>query len=120
MSFQDTLKSICQQVPGCRSAVVMNIEGMEVARHQEGEDDLDIEVLLIELTGSVKMAVQAAAAVEGGQVDEFSLSFDKGQLAIRLLNEEHFLAILLEPGGLLGKGRYVMRCQSDELKKELF
>ena len=51
---------------------------------------------------------------------ELSILFDKGALVIRPLKDEHFVAILLQPGGMIGKGRYALRRHSQPLMKELF
>ncbi len=120
MSFQDELESICQHVPGCQSAVVMNLDGMVVGRQDNGECELDIEILLVELTSSLKQALQALVSMQGGEMAEMSILFDKGALVVRLLQEEHFVAMLLEPGALVGRGRYALRRHSQPLIKELF
>jgi predicted regulator of Ras-like GTPase activity (Roadblock/LC7/MglB family) len=120
MSFQDELKGIGSQVPGCRAAVIMNLDGLVVARHDEVEDGLDIEILLVELTNSLKQAMQAASTVEGGELSEFVLAFEKGSLVVRALQDEHFVALLMEPGGMVGRGRYELRRRSQPLIQELF
>ena len=119
MSFQEELQAICKQVPGSHSAVVMNLDGLIVARQDESQAAPDIEILLIELTNSLKQALQAAESVEAGAVGEYSLSMDKGELIVRLLRDEHFVALLTEPGALVGRGRYALRVHSRSLIDEL-
>ncbi len=119
MSFQEELKAICKQVPGVISAVVMNLDGLIVARQDEGQAPLDIEILLIELTNSMKQSIEAAASVEGGAVLEYSLSMDKGELIVRLLRDEHFVALLAGPGALVGRGRYILRIHAQPLIDDL-
>ncbi|MBW1808861.1 MAG: roadblock/LC7 domain-containing protein [Deltaproteobacteria bacterium] len=120
MSFQEELESICQHVPGCQSVVVMNLDGIVVGRQDNAESELDIEILLVELTSSLKQALQALVSIQGGEMAEFSILFDKGSLVIRLLEDEHFVAVLLQPEALVGRGRYALRRHAQPLVKELF
>ena len=120
MDIQAELETMCQEVPGCRAAVIMNLDGLVVLRHVAEAGGLDDEVLLVELSSSVRQAIKAVASVEGGELIEFSMSFDAGQLVVRLLQDEHFVALLLDPPALAGKGRYVLRSRSLALINELF
>lgn len=120
MDLQAELEAMCRAVPGCRAAMVMNLDGLVVLRHVAQAGGIDDEVLLVELSGSVRQAIQAVANVEGGELIEFSMSFDAGSLVVRLLKEEHFVALLLDPPGLAGKGRYVLRSRSQALIEEMF
>ena len=120
MSFQDELKQICNEVPGCWASVIMNLDGMVVHRHLAQDIGMDDEVLLVELTGSMKQALRATNSAEGGELGEFSVSFERGTVVARMLKDEHFVAALLEPKGLVGKGRYALRHHSLPLIKELF
>jgi predicted regulator of Ras-like GTPase activity (Roadblock/LC7/MglB family) len=120
MSFQDELKQICNEVPGCWASVLMNLDGLVVHRHLAEDVGMDDEVLLVELTGSMKQALQATISAEGGELGEFSVSFDRGTVVARMLKDEHFVAALLGPGGLVGKGRYALRRHSLPLIQELF
>jgi hypothetical protein len=98
----------------------MNLDGLVVLRHVVKEGGLDDEVLLVELSSSVRQAIQAVASVEGGELIEFSMSFDAGSLVVRMLPDEHFVALLLDPPALAGKGRYVLRSRSQALIEEMF
>jgi len=120
MSFQDELKSICDSSDRFLSAVIMNLDGLVVARHDARDVEVDIEVLLVELTASLKQALQALDGVEVGELSEFSLDFAKGSLVVRPLKDEHFVALLMAPGALTGKGRHALRIHKQPLVKELF
>ncbi len=120
MSFQDELAEICNEVPGCWASVLMNLDGLVVHRHLAKDVGLDDEVLLVELTGSLKQALQAASSAEGGELGEFCVSFDRGMVVVRMLKDEHFVAALLDPQGWVGKGRYSLRRHSLPLIQELF
>jgi len=120
MDIQMELEQMCREVPGCRAAVIMNLDGLVVLRHVAEPGGLDDEILLVQLSSSVRQAIKAVASVEGGELIEFSMAFEAGQLVVRLLKEEHFVALLLDPPALAGKGRYVLRSRSLGLINELF
>jgi predicted regulator of Ras-like GTPase activity (Roadblock/LC7/MglB family) len=120
MSFREELEQICEEVPGCWASVLMNLDGMVVHRHIARDVGIDDEVLLVELTGSLKQALQAITSAEGGQLGEYCVSFDRGTVVARMLQDEHFVAALLGPGGLVGKGRYSLRRHSLPLIQDLF
>jgi predicted regulator of Ras-like GTPase activity (Roadblock/LC7/MglB family) len=103
MSFREELAQICEEVPGCWASVVMNLDGMVVHRHLAQDVGMDDEVLLVELSGSLKQALHATVSAEGGELEEFCVSFDRGTVVVRMLKDEHFVAALLGPQGLVGK-----------------
>lgn len=120
MDLQQELKNICREVAGCKAAVLMNLEGLVVMRHVEEDAGLDDEVLLIELTAALKQALGAVDNSGGGGLRELVLHFERGSLVVRFLEEDHFIAMLMEPAALSGKGRYVLRHRSRPLAQDLF
>ncbi len=120
MELQKQLENMCREVDGCRAVWLMNLDGLLVLRHVEQEGDMDDEILLVEMSSIVRQAAQAIRNVEGGELLEFTTSFDRGTLVIRLLKDDHFIALLLEPPAYAGKGRYVLRRHSPALIQELF
>ena len=120
MSFREELAQICEEVPGCWASVLMNLDGVVVHRHLAQDVGMDDEVLLVELTSSMKQALQATTRSDGGELGEYCVSFDRGTVVVRMLKDEHFVAALLGPKGLVGKGRYSLRRHSLPLIQELF
>lgn len=120
MDLQKHLEDMCREVEGCRAVWLMNVDGLMVLRHVEQESDMDDEILLIEMSSIVRQATQAIKNVEGGELLEFTTSFDRRTLVIRVLKDGHFIALLLDPPAFAGKGRYVLRLHSPALIQELF
>jgi predicted regulator of Ras-like GTPase activity (Roadblock/LC7/MglB family) len=119
MSFQEELETICQDMPDCLAAVLMNIEGLVVTQHVPQPSDLDIELLLVEMTNGLKQLISAVASADGGSLGDISLNFSKGSLVVRFLDEEHFVGMLMRPSGIIGKGRYLLRRHGLALRQEL-
>lgn len=118
MSFQDELEKICQEVPGSHAALVMSLDGINVAKHLV-QSDLDAETLLIELALSLKQTMQVMETVEADQLQEMLLTSSKGCVVVRLLRDEYFAALLLDDKALVGKGRFALRVHSPALLREL-
>jgi len=119
MIFQQELEAICQEAPGCHEAVLMNFDGLVVFRHVVKESDINAEDFLVELTDAIKRTQQAVGSANGGGLGEFTLAFDKATLVVRFLKDDHFVALLMEPTALEGRGRYALRCHSLALAQEL-
>jgi predicted regulator of Ras-like GTPase activity (Roadblock/LC7/MglB family) len=119
MSFQTELEAICSEVPGCRTAVVMSLDGISVANHVVDAGDLDIEALLIELIGPLKQAIGVMKTVAAGELATFEVSTADAGLLVRLLSEEYFIALVLKPDAITGRGRYAVRAHATNLREEL-
>ena len=119
MSFQSELEAICAEVPGCRTAVVMSLDGISVANHVQDPGRLDNEALLIEMIGSLKQAIQAMQIVSAGSLSTFEVSTPEVKLLVRLLTDEYIIALVLAPDAIPGRGRFAVRAHSAALRAEL-
>ncbi len=116
--FTTELESLCASVPGCQGAVVMSFDGISVAQHTCG-DDLDMETILIELSGPLRQTMEALTTAVGDDLQEVVITSKKKCLLVRLLRDEYFVALFLPPESLVGKGRYALRLHSLPLIQEL-
>jgi predicted regulator of Ras-like GTPase activity (Roadblock/LC7/MglB family) len=57
----------------------------------------------------VKAIQRATEMLEAGEAREMAFKSDKLVTLIRVLNENYFLALALDPEGNFGKGRYMLR-----------
>jgi len=119
MSFQSELEAICAEVPGCRTAVVMSLDGISVATHVQDAGDLDTEALLVELIGPLNQAIQVTQLVSAGSLSTFEVSTSEVTLLIRVLSEEYIIALVLAPDAIPGQGRFAIRAHSAALRAEL-
>jgi predicted regulator of Ras-like GTPase activity (Roadblock/LC7/MglB family) len=116
--FTSELESLCAEVPGCQGAVVMSFDGISVAQHACGSD-LDMETILIELSGALRQTMQALSGEAGDDLQEVVITSKQKCLLVRLLRDEYFVALFLAPESLVGKGRYALRLHSLPLIQEL-
>jgi predicted regulator of Ras-like GTPase activity (Roadblock/LC7/MglB family) len=120
MSFRAHLEQVCQSVDGAVACSLMGMDGIEVDTHLTGTADVaDVRSLLVEYSGVLRNAREAAAAHEAGGVAEVSISTDKLVAVARQVSPEYFMVVALAPDGNLGKARYLLRVTAPKLEKEL-
>ncbi len=119
MSFREQLESICQLAQGSLAVMVMSMDGIAVMKHEVQDPGLDMEVFLIEMVGPVRQAMQACESVTAGDMTAFNMEVGKGHLLFHHLVDEHFVALLMAPDAVVGRGRFALRLHSRALNQEL-
>ena len=61
----------------------------------------------------------ALYGADGGGLEELILVTSGHQLLFRQVDDDYFLVVALDPRGLLGKARYLVRTVIRELREEL-
>ncbi len=119
MSFREHLEEVCRGVDGAVACSLMGVDGIEVETHLQDGPELDVKSLLVEYSGVLRSAREAALAHEAGGVDELAISTDKLQAVVRSVTPEYFMVVALLPGANVGKARYLLRITAPKLKAEL-
>jgi predicted regulator of Ras-like GTPase activity (Roadblock/LC7/MglB family) len=119
MSFREHLEEVCRSIDGAVACSLMGVDGIEVDTHVQEGGDLDVKSLLVEYSGVLRSAREAAEAHEAGGVAEIAISTDKLQAVVRIVSPEYFMVVALTPEGNVGKARYLLRVTAPKLKAEL-
>jgi predicted regulator of Ras-like GTPase activity (Roadblock/LC7/MglB family) len=119
MSFREHLEEVCRNVDGAVACSLMGVDGIEVDTHLQDGGGLDVKSLLVEYSGVLRSAREAAEAHEAGGVAEIAISTDKLQAVVRIVSPEYFMVVALTPEGNVGKARYLLRVTAPKLKAEL-
>lgn len=119
MGFREHLQEVCQRVEGAVACSLMGIDGIEVDAHVAASDDLDVKSLLVEYSGVLRSAREAAEAHQAGGVSEFAVSTERLTAVARLVTPEYFMVLALKPGGNQGKARFVLRVTAPKVRAEL-
>lgn len=119
MSFREHLEQVCRNVDGAVACSLMGVDGIEVDTHLEGGGGLDVKSLLVEYSGVLRSAREAAETHEAGGVAEIAITTDKLQAVVRIVSPEYFIVVALTPEGNLGKARYLLRVTAPKLVSEL-
>ena len=113
MSFDAILNEILEASPGCYGVALMGVDGIPISQATASRDDVDLEevvsVMGVEFGRVLEEARKAADSVEGGSLEELFVKMGRYQVAIRGVDVETYLVMVLGEGGNAGKGRYLMR-----------
>ena len=117
--FESVLKEVVEGSTGAMAALVMDTDGITLASYTKESSTFDIATVGVELSVVIKSVVQASEMLEAGQTSEMSIVADDLVTLVRLVNATYFVAMSLQPGGNLGKARYLLRTKVPELVDEL-
>jgi predicted regulator of Ras-like GTPase activity (Roadblock/LC7/MglB family) len=119
MGFREHLEQVCRDVDGAVACSLMGVDGIEVDTHIVDDGGVDVKSLLVEYSGVLRQAREAAEAHAAGGVAEMAISTDKLQAVARIVSPEYFMVVALTPAGNLGKARFLLRVTAPKLKAEL-
>lgn len=116
----DTLRKIVEETPGATGAILMGFDGIAVMQYlAKGHEKVDIESMAMEFSFRFIELCKAARALELGEVSDITVKAEAGTVLCRVLSEEYFAAVVLHDAGHFGKGRWLLRQNSDNLVTEL-
>ena len=119
--FRDVIEGVVSKVEGTLCALIVGVDGIIIDRFINPDKEnaaLNYEMLAAEYTSLLKKALHTAADVEVGALQEVTIFTEQLGFLIRLITDEYFLMIVLEPGGNFGRGRYELRKARVVLEKE--
>ena len=119
MAFREHLQAICKSCEGALACSLMGVDGIEVDTHVVGTAEVDVKSLLVEYSGLFRSAREAAETHSAGEVRELFIEAEKLLSVARLISSEYYMVVALEPGGNLGKARYLLRVTAPKLRSEL-
>lgn len=117
--FKEALQTVVEGTDGGMAGILMDFEGIAVESYIRPEAPFSIETIGAEFSVVVKAIQRAAESLEAGTANEVSILSDKVLTIIRVINKTYFLALAIDPGGNIGKGRYLLRIAAPKLEVEL-
>jgi hypothetical protein len=119
MSFREHMKRVVEGTPGALACVTMGFDGIAIDSYELG-GEVDIPTLTIEYAAAAPHLRRAAAeGGAGGALMELAVTGSKLSMIIRPITDEYFMAVVLAPGALHGKARYLLRITGPVVAKEL-
>ncbi|MEY2667586.1 MAG: hypothetical protein RJA59_224 [Pseudomonadota bacterium] len=119
MGFREHLQEVCRGVDGAIACSLMGMDGIEVDSHVQAEAGVDVQSMMVEMTGILRTAREAALAHQAGGLAEFSVGTDKLLTVGRLVSPDYFMVVALQPEGNQGKARYLLRVMAPRVLAEL-
>ena len=117
--FQEVLKRVVDNTDGAIAALLMGYDGIPVEQYVADGATLDVATIGMEYSVILKSIINAAEMLEIGAALEVSIRAERMTTLVRLVTDEYFVAIAIEPEGNLGKARYLTRVQAPTLAENL-
>jgi predicted regulator of Ras-like GTPase activity (Roadblock/LC7/MglB family) len=120
MSFSKHLKDVCQGLDGAVACSLVGLDGIEVETYlAEGLAGGDLKSLMVEYSGLVRAAREAARAHGGGELAELAVGSDELVIVARLVSPDYVIILAFRPEGNYGKARYLLRIAAPQVRAEL-
>lgn len=118
MSLRETLTGIVSSVEGGVAAIVMAYDGISIDE-AVARTDFDLQLLTVEYATLLKDIKRAVEILKVGDLEEVSITTGQLHVAIRVLNADLFVVLVMTRDGNHGKGRYLLKLKSFDLLQEL-
>jgi len=124
MSFASILQEIVDECGGGLAAALMGSDGIpieQVEASREVRESLshEVDALGVEFGRILDEMRKASDSVAGGVLEEVSVRLANFWVLMRVVDEESYLVLAMEPDGNAGKARFLMRRQLMALREEL-
>jgi predicted regulator of Ras-like GTPase activity (Roadblock/LC7/MglB family) len=106
--FNEILQRIVEETGGGVGAVLMGYDGISIDQYFAPDEELDLQMVVVEYSNVLREIRKTAEILSLGDMEEISIRTDRFIIVIRMLNEEYFVALVINRDGNFGKGRYLM------------
>lgn len=117
--FKTILRDVVENTDGALASILMGFDGITVDSYAGAKNRVDMETVGSEYSQVLMQVKQAAQMLEMGTASEVAVQAENMITVMRMLNDEYFVALALEPNGNVGKGRFLLRLQSSKLLETL-
>jgi len=108
--FKEALHDILDRTEGSLGVLIMGLDGIAVEKvWQEDAVSGNLDIAVAEYTSLVARAGKNDSDTGLGGLNEITVSNEKAIFIMRLLGEDYFLALIMEPDGNFGRGRFELR-----------
>ena len=117
--FKEILQDLVERTDGGVAGLLMASDGIAVDQYSRGEGPFDIESVGMEYSVVLKGVQRAAEMLDAGPTQEVSVHTERLTTVVRMLSDEYFVALAVEPGGNVGKARFLLRTSAPSLIENL-
>ena len=119
MSFDNILRGIVGQCPGCIGVALMGADGLPIAEAGGAGESDEVTLLGVEFGRVLEEARKVAASVNGGVLEELVIAMSRTQVVMRAVDRDTIFVLALDPTGNLGKARYLLRRHTLDVREQL-
>jgi predicted regulator of Ras-like GTPase activity (Roadblock/LC7/MglB family) len=113
--FKEILQDVVDRTDGGVAGLLMASDGIAIDQYSKADGPFDIESVGMEYSVVLKGIQRAAEMLDTGATNEVSVKTERLTTVVRMLSDEYFVALAVEPGGNVGKGRYLLRVAAPKL-----
>lgn len=119
--FTELLRKALDGVDGAEACVLMGFDGIavDVAVRRGADLASTAQELATELSPHLSALQRMTADTGQGALVETAFGAERVVGVARVLDGNYFLLLLMKPGSLLGKGRYLLRVLAPQVLAEL-
>jgi predicted regulator of Ras-like GTPase activity (Roadblock/LC7/MglB family) len=117
--FKEVLQSVVDNTEGGIAGLLMGYDGIPVDQYVRQGQTIDVESVGMEYSVVLKQILKAAEMLQAGAAKEVAIKAERITTVIRLINDDYFIAVTLQPSGNIGKARFLLRTRGQSLSAEL-
>ena len=117
--FKEILQDLVDRADGGVAGLLMASDGIAIDQYSKGDGPFDIESVGMEYSVVLKGMQRASEMLDAGSTKEVSVETERLTTVVRLLTDEYFVALALEPNANVGKARYLLRVSAPQLIENL-
>lgn len=117
MSFSETLKDLLEKIKGAELVMICGADGIPV-EHVGVSGTLGPDDLSAESSQIIQDISRAVENLELGALGEVMICTDTCMIVIRSITHEYYFAVVMSPGGNMGKARFLLRNISARIAHE--
>lgn len=117
--FREALQEVVKGTEGGVAALVMGFDGIPVDHYVRDDGELDVETIGMEYSVVLKDIQKAAEMLDAGKAQEVAVRAERMTTVMRLINEQYFVALAIQPEGNVGRGRYLLRMRVGAMREAL-
>jgi predicted regulator of Ras-like GTPase activity (Roadblock/LC7/MglB family) len=117
MSINQILKNVVDNVQGGLGAIVMGYDGISIDEYLKDEVDIDVPLVAVEYSAVLKEVNKTLSILKIGKMEEVSISTDFLRILVRAINDDLFVVLAIITDGNYGKGRYLLKLHTPELRE---
>jgi len=118
MDLKQTLKLIVENVGGGIGAVIMGYDGIPIEEYIR-ERIFDVQIVAVEYVNVMKEVKRTLEVLKTGEMEEILITTGESRIIIRSICDDFFIMLALDCSGNYGKGRYLLKRESPNLRADL-
>ena len=117
--FKEILQDLVDRTDGGVAGLLMASDGIAIDQYSSGDGAFDIESVGMEYSVVLKGVQRAAEMLDAGETTEVSVKTERLTTIVRMLTDEYFVALAVEPGGNVGTARFLLRTSAPVIIENL-